>query len=168
MKNKAQVTYDGKGCHIKFQEFPFNTVVADKDNDVAFLEKQCSLIENLLNESNTYYKADLCISTVELDKEGCEVFQSYNDYGQVNTFVADSLLELIKKIESSYYGISTHGTVFENRIELQYEFEHDYLTPLEDQVPMIETATFYITKVTKHEQDVSEQALEKLIKKDKQ
>ena len=121
-----------------------------------------------LGSCTDYYKADVEISTeeYELDNDGVLsggiIPDSYQSCGIVETLKAATLEELVKLIESKYHKVADYGTVFENRIELQYDYEHDYRTPAKDQVPMVEMATFYITKVT--EVEVEESELEKFIR----
>lgn len=112
-----------------------------------------------------YYEAYIFISTVLLwlnpdtgDYEGCDP-DSYQDHGTIDTIRAPSLAELKAAIERRYFSldnpIGADVQIFENRIEIQYQGEHDYRTPKAERIPFIETATITIAKITTEEVDLS-------------
>lgn len=116
-----------------------------------------------------YYKASICLSTENLwlnpetnAYEGCDP-DTYTDHGQIKELTAPTLNGLRTRIEKEYFkllrpiGACVH--IFENRIEIQCEGEHDYRVPKEDQIPFIETTSIYITQVKETEVDLSNEAV---------
>lgn len=117
-----------------------------------------------------YYKAEISLATefYELNAKGEYDGinpDSYQDQGVIMTLQDGYLTELKKKIAAHYFCLEKPAgadvQVFEGRIEIQYDGEYDYRTPLEDQVPFIETASIYISEV--EENTLEDEELEKLL-----
>lgn len=73
---------------------------------------------------------------------------TYQDFGTVRQITASSLKELKEKIERDY-GTIEHD--IENMYTYSCEGEYLYSTPIEEQIPFIETYDFYIVKVVETE-----------------
>lgn len=104
-----------------------------------------------------YFKASISISTENFwlnpetgDYEGCDP-DTYQEHGIIRELTAPTLKELKVKIEREYFSldkpIGADVQIFDGRIEIQYEGEHDYRMPREDRIPFIETVSVYISKV---------------------
>ena len=78
---------------------------------------------------------------------------SYQDCGVVETLTAGTIEEL-KTILNKKYGLKNADT-FDNRIELQFDGEYHYNTPMKDRIPFHEIFTIYLEKVESTELDAS-------------
>lgn len=104
-----------------------------------------------------YFKAYISVATEKLwmnpetgSYEGCDP-DTYQDQGVVRSITAPTLAELKAKIEREYFNlekpIGADVQIFDGRIEIQYQGEHDYRTPKAEQIPFIETTSIVISKV---------------------
>lgn len=104
-----------------------------------------------------YYKAYISLATESLwlnpktkEYEGCDP-DTYQDHGIVRELTAPSLEELKKKIEKEYFSldnpIGADVQIFDGRIEISSQGEHDYRTPEAEQIPFIENFSIVISKI---------------------
>lgn len=120
-----------------------------------------------------YYKASITVSTENLwlnpktnEYEGCDP-DTFQDCGVVREITASTLVELKQKIEREYFNlekpVGADVQIFDGRIEIQYEGEHDYRTPKAERIPFIETTSIYISKVNEESIDLENEELFKNI-----
>lgn len=119
-----------------------------------------------------FFKAEIYMSIEELELnsegvyEGCNP-DSHQDFGIIRELNAPTLAELKAKIEREYFDfakpIGADVQIFDGRIEISYEGEHDYRTPKEEQIPFIATVSIYITKVEVESVDLNNEELFKNI-----
>lgn len=104
-----------------------------------------------------YFKAYISVSTEQLWKnpktnkyEGCDP-DSYQDLGIIRELTATTLEDLKNKIQKEYFDlekpVGADVQIFDGRIEIQYQGEHDYRTPKAEQIPFIETTSIVISKI---------------------
>lgn len=116
-----------------------------------------------------YFKAYIHMTTEQLWKdpktgeyEGCDP-DTFQDHGQVGTLQAPTLEELKTKIEKQYFNlekpIGADVQIFDGRIEIQYQGEHDYRTPKDEQVPFIETVSIIISSVDETYLDLANESI---------
>lgn len=116
-----------------------------------------------------YFKAYISVATENLWKnpktneyEGCDP-DTYQDHGIIRELTAPTLAELKTKIEHEYFNlekpIGADVQIFDGRIEIQYQGEHDYRTPKAEQIPFIETTSIYISRVTETHIDLESNPL---------
>lgn len=115
-----------------------------------------------------YFKAYISMSTENLWKndlgeyEGCDP-DTYQDHGIIAELQAPTLLELKAKIEKSYFNldkpIGADVQIFDGRIEIQYQGEHDYRTPKSEQIPFIETVSIVISSVDETYLDLANESI---------
>ena len=94
--------------------------------------------------------------------EGCDP-DTYQDFGIVETIQAVDLANLKGKIEERYFNlenpIGADVQIFDGRIEIQYQGEHDYRTPKKDQIPFIETVSIVISKIDETYIDIANEPI---------
>lgn len=116
-----------------------------------------------------YFEAVVALSTENLWKnpetgeyEGCDP-DSYQDHGVVLTLQDPTLEGLKKKIEQHYFDlekpVGADVQIFDGALEIQYQGEHDYRTPKDEQIPFIETARIVILKVEEEYLDLANEPL---------
>lgn len=120
-----------------------------------------------------YFKAYISVATENLWKnpetneyEGCDP-DTYQDHGIIRELTAPTLAELKTKIEHESFNlekpIGADVQIFDGRIEIQYQGEHDYRTPKDEQIPFIETMSIAISKIDETYLDlVNEEIFSKL------
>lgn len=98
------------------------------------------------------FKADVFLATESMEwdeKEQAYIGydpDTYQDYGIVNTYQADTLENLKAKIKKDLT-LLDDAIRFEGRLQIQVEGEHDYRTPKEERVPFQEIYTIIFSKV---------------------
>jgi len=116
-----------------------------------------------------YFKAYISVSTEQLEinietnqYEGCNP-DTYQDHGIIRELTAPTLVELKAKIESEYFNlekpVGADVQIFDGRIEIQYQGEHDYRTPKNEQTPFIEITSIIISKVDETYLDLSNEEI---------
>ena len=120
---------------------------------------------------NTIYRAHILISTESMDYDTTEkAYIGYDpDSYQIvdqRTIEAKTLEELKTKLNEQYYmnNALEEPQVFDGRIEFEFEGEHDYRTPKEEQIPFREIYSVVVEQlqVTQVKDD---KTLESLFKK---
>ncbi len=116
-----------------------------------------------------YFKAYISVSTEQLwenpktnEYEGCDP-DSYQDLGIVRELTATTLEDLKNKIQKEYFDlekpVGADVQIFDGRIEIQYQGEHDYRTPKAEQIPFIETTSIVISKIDEIYLDLANEKL---------
>lgn len=116
-----------------------------------------------------YFKAVVALSTENLEKnpetgkyEGCDP-DSYQDHGVVLTLQDPTLEGLKEKIAQHYFDlekpVGADVQIFDGALEIQYQGEHDYRTPKDEQIPFIETARIVFLKVEEEYLDLANEPL---------
>lgn len=120
-----------------------------------------------------YYKASVSMATENLwlnektnEYEGCDP-DSFQFHGEIQSFKASTLPELKSIIEKNYFNlekpVGADVQIYDNRIEISYQGEHDYRTPKKEQIPFIETISIVISKVIETQINLEEELLFKNI-----
>ena len=115
------------------------------------------------------FKAYISVSTEQLWKnpktneyEGCDT-DSYQDLGIIRELTATTLEDLKNKIQKEYFNlekpVGADVQIFDGRIEIQYQGEHDYRTPKAEQIPFIETTSIVISKIDETYLDLANEKL---------
>jgi hypothetical protein len=94
--------------------------------------------------------------------EGCDP-DTYQNHGVIRELTAPTLEELKSKIEREYFSLDkplgADVQIFDGRLEIQYQGEHDYRTPKEEQIPFIETVSIFISKVEETMVDLESESI---------
>lgn len=107
-----------------------------------------------------YYRAEIHSATEQMDWDSSEgAYIGYDpgtreDHGIVQTIEKDTLEALKQELHRQYD--LKNAEVFEGQIEVQFEGEHDYRIPKDEQIPFAEIITIYILEVERTYIDATE------------
>lgn len=103
------------------------------------------------------YRAIISLATESMDwSEEDSAWIGYNpdtwtEHGVVETIEAKTLGELHEKLHRKYS--LKDAEAFEGRLEMQFDGEHDYRTPVEERVPFREVYTITLEQVESKDLD---------------